>query len=107
VAPTPISELAKEAREGKVATPSSELKETKQKSNLKLRERYANALLVVLTVQLAVADGVFIKYAATGVHWNVAEPIMGAWLGAAVIQVIGVVLVVTRNLFPPPRGSGR
>ena len=92
--------IAQEAREGKGATPTSELG-PKEKSDLHLRELYANVLLIALAAQLAVADAVFILYAWLGVDWNISQPIIGAWLGAAVVQVIGVVLVVTRSLFPP------
>lgn len=67
--------------------------------HLRLRGFYAVYLSVLLAVQLAVADGIFIAYAAWGVHWKLAEPLVGVWLGAAVVQVIGVVLVVAKYLF--------
>jgi hypothetical protein len=67
--------------------------------HLRLRGFYAYFLPILLSVQLAVADVVFILYADLGVHWRLSEPLVGAWLGAAVIQVVGVVAVVTKYLF--------
>lgn len=55
---------------------------------------------VALTVlQVGVADYVFIKYALK-FHWKVPQGAMQAWLAATVIQVVGIVLVITRSLFP-------
>lgn len=68
--------------------------------DIRLKRIYALALLVGLGVQVAIVDAVFVAYAWAGVNWNVQEPVMGIWLGATVINVIGVVLVVTNYLFP-------
>lgn len=50
--------------------------------------------------QLIVANGVFIAYAWAGKGWDLETSVINVWLGATVVQVIGVVLVVTRSLFP-------
>jgi hypothetical protein len=99
--PDPEAAVARELAR-KPAVQAEELTQ-REKSDLKLRERYANVLLIALAIQLFVADGVFFLYACFGVSWKISEPIIGAWLGAAVIQVVGVVLVVTKSLFPENR----
>lgn len=73
-------------------------KERKQDRELKLS--YATWLRRSLTTQLIVADLVFVVYAWVGKKWVLEPVVVNVWLGATVVQVIGVVLVVTRHLFP-------
>jgi hypothetical protein len=68
--------------------------------DLALREKYANWLLIGLGSQIAVADLAFYLYAIIGAHWKIATATMDVWLGATVIQVISVVGIVVRYLFP-------
>ncbi len=65
-----------------------------------LVQRYGTRLFWLMVVQLGIADVGFFLYAWLGVHWKVSASVMNVWLGATVIEVIGVVLVVTRSLFP-------
>ena len=51
-------------------------------------------------VQVVVADTAFFLYAMWGVDWDIPAVVMSAWLGATVVEVIGVVYAVTRSLFP-------
>lgn len=67
---------------------------------LELREKYANWLLKGLGAQIFVADLAFFLYAAVGVHWKIDPTTMQIWLGATVVQVIGVVGIIVRYLFP-------
>jgi hypothetical protein len=64
------------------------------------------SLLVILAVQIVVADVVFCVFAAVGKHWHLSDGVMQIWLAAAVVEVIGVVAVVTRHLFPRRDGHG-
>jgi len=41
-----------------------------------------------------------ILYAAWGVDWDIPAVVISAWLGATVVEVIGVVYAITRSLFP-------
>lgn len=68
--------------------------------DLRLREWYALGLFLLLIAELVVVNLIFWKYAEKGAHWNVPEGVMQVFLGATVVQVIGVVAVVTRYLFP-------
>jgi hypothetical protein len=71
-----------------------------REQDIKLKRRYARVLLWLLAGQLAVADGVFIAYAQVGAHWRLSATVIDVWLGATLIEVVGIVLVVTRYLFP-------
>jgi hypothetical protein len=65
-----------------------------------LRESYAQWIIRILFAQLAIADTVFIVFAWAGQRWVLSPGVIEVWLGATVVQVVGIVLVVTRHLFP-------
>lgn len=68
--------------------------------DIRLKKYYAFALIGGLGVQVIIANVLVYLYAWKGVHWRMSPSVINAWLGATVIQVIGVVFVVTRYLFP-------
>ncbi len=68
--------------------------------DIRLKKTYATWLLRLVTVQLIVADAVFITYAWAGEHWRLDTSVIQVWLVATLVELIGVALVVTRNLFP-------
>jgi hypothetical protein len=70
-----------------------------------LRQRYANWIIGILAVQLLVADGVFVAFAWVGKDWALTPGVIEVWLGATVVQVVGIVLIVTRHLFPNRDGE--
>ncbi len=70
------------------------------KQDIELKKTYAKWLLILVAAQLVVADGVFIAYAWAGVAWELETGVIQAWLGATMIELIGVALVITRYLFP-------
>ena len=84
-----------------------ELKKEYAKQEMALRRNYATSLLVILAVQIVVADVVFCVFAALGEHWHLSDGVIQIWLAAAVVEVIGVVAVVTRHLFPRRDGLGK
>jgi hypothetical protein len=65
-----------------------------------LRQRYGEWILRILGVQLLVADAIFVAFAWIGVGWDLPAGVVEVWLVATVVQVVGVVAVVTRHLFP-------
>ena len=91
-------EITAQREELKLKRLAERVKQLEQ--DTKLRGPYAWTILVATGVQIIVADVVFVLYATNGVHWVIPPAAISAWLGAVVIQVIGVVLVVTRYLFP-------
>jgi hypothetical protein len=68
--------------------------------DIKLKKKYANWLLWLITIQLVVADAVFITYAWEGKHWQLEAGVIQVWLVATLVELIGVALVITRYLFP-------
>jgi hypothetical protein len=75
-------------------------KRERDKQEVALRKTYANGLLRILTAQLAIADAVFVVFAWAGKNWVLSTAVIDTWLAAVVVQVIGVVTVVTLHLFP-------
>jgi glutathione S-transferase len=65
-----------------------------------LRQSYADWLLWLLGAQFLIADAVFVAFAWAGMRWALPPGVIEAWLAATVVQVVGVIAVVTRHLFP-------
>ncbi len=65
-----------------------------------LRQSYADWIIRVLGAQLFVADLVFVALAWAGWNWELSSGVIEVWLAATVVQVVGVVAIVTRHLFP-------
>lgn len=65
-----------------------------------LRRNYAWGILALLGFQFVVANVVFVAFAWAGKHWDLSTAVIDVWLAATVVQVVGIVLVVTRHLFP-------
>jgi hypothetical protein len=55
--------------------------------------------------QLFLANAIFVAFAWVGEHWELSTSVVQVWLAATVVQVVGVVFVVTRHLFPNRDGS--
>jgi glutathione S-transferase len=65
-----------------------------------LRQMYANWILWLLGAQFVIADAVFVSFAWIGKSWDLSPGVIEVWLAATVVQVVGVVAIVTRHLFP-------
>ncbi len=76
------------------------LREGNAKQDLELRETYAKWLLGILAIELVVVNVIFCLYAAKGRDWRLPDGVIQIWLAATVVQVVGIVTVVTRYLFP-------
>jgi hypothetical protein len=68
--------------------------------DIQLKKTYAKWLLRLVAAQLVIADAVFVAYAWAGKDWNVEPAVIQFWLGATLVELIGVALVITRYLFP-------
>lgn len=93
VAPTKVQPLEELPPERHIAI-------REQEQDLELKGKYGRRLLSMMILQLGIADAVFVAYAWAGKSWNVPTESMHVWLGATLVEVIGVVYVVTRYLFP-------
>jgi len=70
-----------------------------------LRQKYADWIIWLLGAQFVVADAVFVAFAWAGQSWDLPPGVIEVWLAATVVQVVGVVAVVTRHLFPNRDGD--
>jgi hypothetical protein len=70
-----------------------------------LRQKYADWIIRLLGVQFVIADAVFVAFAWAGRRWDLPPGVIEVWLAATVVQVVGVVAVVTRHLFPNRAGN--
>jgi len=84
----------------KLPPTKDELERAHLQQDLELKERYGNRLLRLVTVQLVVADVVFVLYFIVGVHWDLPEGVIYVWLVTTLVELVGVATVVTRYLFP-------
>lgn len=83
------------------ARADAEIAAMRQKNQL--RRLYAVGMFAVVIIQLVVANVVFIAYLrGTGRPKGQAvdSTAMDVYLGSTVVQVIGIVLVITKYLFP-------
>jgi glutathione S-transferase len=65
-----------------------------------LRQKYADWIIWLLGSQFVIADAVFVVFAWAGWNWELTPGVIEVWLAATVIQIVGVVAIVTRHLFP-------
>ena len=71
-----------------------------QQLDVDLKKSYAHRLFWLMVVQLGIADAVFVAYAWIGREWDVPTSSIDVWLSATFVEVVGIVFVVTRYLFP-------
>ena len=79
--------------------PFADLKRKDLQQDIDLKRMYAIAVLGGLGIQTAIADYFFYRYG-QGVKWQISSTVMSTWTSATVVEVVGIVLVVTRYLFP-------
>jgi hypothetical protein len=99
--PAEVKNAARAVREER--SPIDRLDETRAEDyaqDVRLKGKYAGWFLWVMLAQLGIADLGFFLYAWMGVAWNVTPRVIEFWLSATVIEIVGIVLVVTRYLFP-------
>jgi hypothetical protein len=76
----------------------------KAKNLLAYGKVYAYGAMIAMGVQILIADVAFYWYGyehvTGGYRWQIPAGAIQVWLGATVVQVIGIVLVIARSLFP-------
>lgn len=100
VARTIVRELLSGQRPAREVERFNRIREQDLRQDIRLKRFYGYFLPIAMTTQLLLADAGFFLYAWWGVRWKIVPSIMHVWLGATVVEVIGVVVVVTRYLFP-------
>jgi hypothetical protein len=56
--------------------------------------------LLLMAAQLIVVNAAFVIYAAVGYDWAPPSGVVQVWLTATFVQIVSVVVVITRSLFP-------
>ena len=94
--------IAKHARKRRLIElmSSDELATEGRRHDLILRKRIGLFAIVGVSAELIIANVVFIAYAWAGEHWKVPTVAINVWLGATVIQIFGILYVITNYLFP-------
>jgi hypothetical protein len=82
-----------------------EIKQQRAKVELNISKIVGYGALVIMVIQVGIADYVFIRYAQARNWGDVPTGAIQAWLAATVVQVIAVVLVIARSVFPADRRS--
>jgi glutathione S-transferase len=93
--PSGLMHLAEKERAQKIS-----LRQLFAEQEHELRQKYADWIIWLLGAQFVIADVVFIAFAWAGRRWDLPSGVIEVWLVATVVQVVGVVAVVTRHLFP-------
>lgn len=95
-----VKELAVPARELTKLPPEDRLHRQDLAQDIQLKRQYAKWLLGAMLGQMLFANVVFVLYAWLGRDWVLSPSVINVWLGATLAEVVGIVLVVTRYLFP-------
>jgi hypothetical protein len=79
-----------------------EIERSDRETDVALKRQYALSLLRLLRWQFVTTNGVFVVYANWGVHWRIPDAVILGWIGSTVVELVGVIAIVTRYLFPGP-----
>lgn len=68
--------------------------------SIRLKQFYGIGILGLMFLQLMVINATFLLYAGLGYDWAPPSKVMQVWLVVTFAQVVSVVVVITRSLFP-------
>lgn len=97
--PTQDYEESTSAGLAAVALRQQQLKLKQRKQDMKLRRFLAICAIWLVIAQVAVANILFSVYLAHNVY-DPDSAVLIAWLSATVVEVVGILWVIARNLFP-------
>ncbi|HVQ57701.1 MAG TPA: hypothetical protein VMS60_02225 [Solirubrobacterales bacterium] len=95
--PTPVTSLPPSRKE--------RLEGDDLEQSIKLKRFYGLGILLLMGLQLVVVNAVFVIYAMDGYDWRPPESVVQVWLTATFVQIVSVVVVITRSLFPGEKNS--
>jgi hypothetical protein len=93
--PTPVKQLPPSRKE--------ELEGDDLEQLIELKRFYGRWILIMMAAQLLVVNGGFALYSWLGHDWAPPDGVVQVWLTATFVQIVSVVVVITRSLFPPER----
>lgn len=92
--------LADSEKPEKSLPPEEEkLKDKEWRDDIRLKRLYGLVLPLVMVTQIAIADWIFYLYGSRH-DWQIPVAAISSWLGAVVVQVVGIVVIIARHLFP-------
>jgi hypothetical protein len=94
---SPVSELPPERKERLEGDDLEQL--------IKLKRFYGISILVMMAVQLVVVNAGFAVYSWLGYHWAPPDGVVQVWLTGTFVQIVSVVVVITKSLFPPEKNE--
>jgi len=100
----PLERLALPPDDVELATAIVKLRARQQ--DVKLKRMLALFAVVAVSVQLLVADLILMRWIVFG-ETAPSDGVLVAWMSATVVEVIGIVAIVARNLFPGKPGKGK
>jgi hypothetical protein len=68
---------------------------------IKLKRFYGRWILIMMLAQLFVVNAGFLLYSWRGYDWTPPDGVVQVWLTATFVQIVSVVVVITKSLFPP------
>lgn len=93
--PKPVKELPPER---KARLEGDDLEEL-----IRLKRFYGRLILIMMALQLIVVNIGFGLYSGLGYDWQPPDGVVQVWLTATFVQIVSVVYVITRSLFPPDK----
>jgi hypothetical protein len=67
---------------------------------IKLKRFYGRVMLILMTLQLVAVNAGFLLYSWKGYDWRPPDGVVQVWVTATFVQIVSVVVVITRSLFP-------
>lgn len=90
----------RDAKRRKELSPEEEAKTKDLEALTELKQRYGKWILILMGAQLAVVNAGFLLYAWLGYDFKPPDNIVQVWLVATFVQIVSVVVVITKSLFP-------
>lgn len=95
--PKPVKELPPER---KARLEGDDLEEL-----IKLKRVYGRIVLILMALQLVVVNAGFFFYSWKGYDWQPPDGVVQVWLTATFVQIVSVVVVISKSLFPGLKGE--
>lgn len=96
-------------REREAAADEHEAMAERAKDNNRLRKRVSTWLLVIVSAQLFLCNAGIIAYGVVTLASGNTIPheVILGWLASCLVEVIGVLVVIVKSLFPPSSTGGQ
>lgn len=97
--PVEIGDLTPTAPTKSISDRLGDVQHDDAKQTVKLKKILAYSAFGTVALQLAFANAAFFFYGFYS-RWKIEPEVMMSWMATTVIETLGVVLIIARNLFP-------